>query len=141
MLLCTQRGSWSRARGEAKQRELIVSMPRACVFGLSGVVGDLTHVHSSQGMTGAAEGGARPPLPPEHDEGPSMALHLPCCDGTTGEGSARSGATRRNRCVRGVAENVVRDALAAIARRGGVRGVGGAWETTGRREMRPMAGP
>eukprot|EP01052_Picozoa_sp_SAG31_P005059 SAG31_NODE_217_length_19988_cov_53.300820_8_plen_72_part_00 len=25
------------------------------VFGLSGVVGDLAHVHSTQGMTGAAE--------------------------------------------------------------------------------------
>ena len=47
--------SWSRARGEAKQRELIVSVQLMHVFGLSGVVGDLAHVHSTQGMTGAAE--------------------------------------------------------------------------------------
>ena len=36
-----------------KQRELIVSIQ--CMFGLSGVVGNLAHVHSTQGMTGAAE--------------------------------------------------------------------------------------
>ena len=47
--------SWSRARGEAKQRELIVSVQLMHVFGLSGVVGDLANVHSTQGMTGAAE--------------------------------------------------------------------------------------
>ena len=47
--------SWSRARGEAKQRELIVSVQLMHVFGLSGVVGDLAPVHSTQGMTGAAE--------------------------------------------------------------------------------------
>eukprot|EP01052_Picozoa_sp_SAG31_P063414 SAG31_NODE_22342_length_527_cov_1.670561_2_plen_72_part_00 len=42
-------GAW---RGEAARahRERTVH-----VFGLSGVVGDLAHVHSTQGMTGAAE--------------------------------------------------------------------------------------
>eukprot|EP01052_Picozoa_sp_SAG31_P068141 SAG31_NODE_26943_length_433_cov_21.131737_1_plen_72_part_00 len=42
-------GAW---RGEAARahRERTVH-----VFGLSGVVGDLVHVHSTQGMTGAAE--------------------------------------------------------------------------------------
>ena len=65
-----------------------------------------------------------------------MALR---CGRTTGEGPARSGAARRDRRVRGVADNVVRDALAADARRGGVRGVQRAWETAGRREARPIA--
>ena len=54
MVLCVQcrklvTGAW---RGEAARthRERTVH-----VFGLSGVVGDLAHVHSTQGMTGAAE--------------------------------------------------------------------------------------
>ena len=54
MVLCAQCGSWSRARGEAKQRELIVSV-QSHVFSLRRVVGNLAHVHSTQGMTGAAE--------------------------------------------------------------------------------------
>ena len=87
-------------------------------------------------------GGSCSPLPPEHDEGPLMALRLPGCGRTTGEGLARSGAARSDRRIRGgVANDVARDALAAGARRGGVRGARGAWETTGRREMRPMAAP
>ena len=86
--------------------------------------------------------GARAPSPPEHDEGPLMALRLPRCGRTTSEGSERSGAARSDRRIRGgVANDVARDALAAGARRGGVRGARGAWETTGRREMRPMAAP
>ena len=54
MVLCAQcgklvTGAW---RGEAARahRERTVH-----VFGLSGLVGDLAHVHSTQGMTGAAE--------------------------------------------------------------------------------------
>ena len=54
MVLCAQcgklvTGAWG---GEAARahRERTVH-----VFGLSGVVGDLAHVHSTQGMTGAAE--------------------------------------------------------------------------------------
>ena len=54
MVLCAQCGKLvtSAWRGEATRahRERTVH-----VFGLSGLVGDLAHVHSTQGMTGAAE--------------------------------------------------------------------------------------
>ena len=54
MVLCAQCGKLvtSAWRGEAARAYRKRTMH---VFGLSGVVGDLSHVHSTQGMTGAAE--------------------------------------------------------------------------------------
>ena len=54
MVLCAQcgklvTGAW---RGEAARAHRERTLR---VFGLSGVVGDLANVHSTQGMTGAAE--------------------------------------------------------------------------------------
>ena len=54
MVLCAQCGKLvtSAWRGEAARTHCARIVH---VFGLSGVVGDLAHVHSMQGMTGAAE--------------------------------------------------------------------------------------
>ena len=54
MVLCVQcgklvTGAW---RGEAARTHCERA---ACMFGLSGLVGDLVNVHSTQGMTAAAE--------------------------------------------------------------------------------------